>query len=420
MLPNTLFFIVGLIFLTGAIWFIQKNKVGYALVLIVTGGFLLRLFCASDPFLHPWDERYHALVAKNMIEAPFVPKLYETAPLALNYKHWGACEIWFHKQPLPLWCMALSLKVFGLHEWALRIPSLLLSTLAIYLTFRIGAFSFSASAGLWAALFQALNGLVIEAGAGRTATDHVDLFFLFFIEAAVFMAIVHQKNRKRRSLLLIGLFTGCAILCKWAPALIVLPVFISLNWNQKVVWKEVVLIAFVVVLVAMPWQIYAAVNFPLEYWWSRTHDLLHMTEALDGHNGAWYYHIHKARIIWNELIYVPLIWLLYQIAKLPRRPEATALAIWIIVPYIFFSLVATKMQGYLLFTAPAIFVCAAGFLDALKQFNTPFPFRHSFSLLSVTVWNGSNRFRISVHRNCLKKESSPCRMKSVVNPRVFW
>ncbi len=38
--------------------------------------------------LHDWDERYHALVAKNMIEQPFKPMLYKNPVLPYDYKDW--------------------------------------------------------------------------------------------------------------------------------------------------------------------------------------------------------------------------------------------------------------------------------------------------------------------------------------------
>lgn len=48
-----------------------------AILLIVLCGFLLRLFTGVDLYLHEWDERYHALVAKNLINHPLLPTLYD-------------------------------------------------------------------------------------------------------------------------------------------------------------------------------------------------------------------------------------------------------------------------------------------------------------------------------------------------------
>ena len=116
---------------------------------LVLAGFLLRIFAASDPFLHEWDERYHALVAKNMMENPFKPMLYKTPLLDYDYKSWSSNHIWLHKQPVPLWLMSLSLKTFGLSAFSLRIPSILCSTLGILLMFFVGKNLFGRSVGFF-------------------------------------------------------------------------------------------------------------------------------------------------------------------------------------------------------------------------------------------------------------------------------
>jgi 4-amino-4-deoxy-L-arabinose transferase-like glycosyltransferase len=79
-----------------------------------------------DHFLILWDEQYHALVAKNMLKNPFKPTLYPVELLDYDYRNWSANYIWLHKQPLFLWQIALSLKIFGTTELAVRLPSILL------------------------------------------------------------------------------------------------------------------------------------------------------------------------------------------------------------------------------------------------------------------------------------------------------
>ena len=45
-----------------------RGNIKIALIFLLISAFLLRLLMISlDPFLHEWDERFHALVAKNMI-----------------------------------------------------------------------------------------------------------------------------------------------------------------------------------------------------------------------------------------------------------------------------------------------------------------------------------------------------------------
>lgn len=190
----------------------KKDNYFVAILLLMVCGLVLRVYVSSDFFLHTWDERYHALVAKNFIQHPLKPTLYDNPLLPYDYKNWVANHIWVHKQPLPLWFMAGSMWLFGINEIALRLPSILLTTIGIFLTFFIGKYFFSRKAGFLAAFFYSINGLIIELTAGRVATDHIDIFFLFFIELAVFFSIVLVQKKKLIYTVLLGISMGLAIL----------------------------------------------------------------------------------------------------------------------------------------------------------------------------------------------------------------
>ncbi len=72
--------------------------------------------------------------------------------------------------------------LFGVNEIALRIPSIVLTTTGILLMFFIGSYFINKKAGYLAAFLYSINGLIIELTAGRVATDHIDIFFLFFVQ----------------------------------------------------------------------------------------------------------------------------------------------------------------------------------------------------------------------------------------------
>jgi 4-amino-4-deoxy-L-arabinose transferase len=56
-----------------------------------------------------------------------------------DYTAWCCNHIWLHKQPLFLWQMALSMKIFGINEVALRIPNMLMSSMLTLFIYRIGS-----------------------------------------------------------------------------------------------------------------------------------------------------------------------------------------------------------------------------------------------------------------------------------------
>jgi len=53
--------------------FKTRNNFKIAVLLLLLGGLILRIYTSADFYLHTWDERYHALVAKNMIQHPLTP-----------------------------------------------------------------------------------------------------------------------------------------------------------------------------------------------------------------------------------------------------------------------------------------------------------------------------------------------------------
>ncbi|MEQ1886117.1 MAG: glycosyltransferase family 39 protein [Bryobacteraceae bacterium] len=59
---------------------------------------------------------------------------------------------YLEKSPLIYWSMAASYAIFGVHDWAARIPVALSAVWLAWLTFRIGVWAFSLRAGLYAGL----------------------------------------------------------------------------------------------------------------------------------------------------------------------------------------------------------------------------------------------------------------------------
>ena len=362
-----------------------------SIFLIVACGLFLRIYAGTDFFLHEWDERYHALVAKNLIEQPFKPTLYKYPVIPYDYTDWSSNHIWLHKQPIPLWAMAFSLGIFGVNEIALRLPSILLSTLAIWLTYKVASYYVSRKMALLAAFLHAIHGLIIELTSGRAATDHIDLFFLFFIELGVFFSISFLKNPKWYLSLLIGISIGLGILTKWLPALVVVLIWGLLVINQRLPWQKffihLVIILGAAIMISLPWQVYIFNTFPLEAEREHVYNARHLFEALEQHGEPWYYHFNKIRIIFGELIYLPLLWFTYKKNQqlLKGRLNGLSLLAWIWVPIIFFSFAATKMQAYTIFSAPAFFILTALFFLYFSIYNERFFFPKYISNLILAL-----------------------------------
>ncbi|MEN8201732.1 MAG: glycosyltransferase family 39 protein [Bacteroidota bacterium] len=333
---------------------------------------VLYLYVSTDFFLHEWDERYHALVAKNLLKHPFIPTLYDHPILPYDYKNWVGNHIWVHKQPVPLWTMAASMYVFGINELALRLPSILMSSLGIWLTYKIGKYFYNSKTGVLAAFLFSVNGLIIELTGGRVATDHFDIFFLFFILLAIFFTIKYVQQKKTYYTIIVGVCVGVAILTKWFTALIILPIWILIitqerNFNLRNTIVQFSLLLITISAVFLPWQIYIFHEFPQEAAWEAEFNFRHFTEVIEGRSGPFYYFLNKIRINYGELIYLPVGWFIWKTWKEYKNKKRFALFIWFLVPLVVFSFAKTKMQGYLLFTAPVYFLMTAEFFFALQR-----------------------------------------------------
>jgi 4-amino-4-deoxy-L-arabinose transferase-like glycosyltransferase len=340
----------------------KNSRINYSLLLIILGGLLLRVFAGTDLYLHTWDEQFHALVAKNLLKHPLVPTLYDNPVLPYDYKNYTASHIYLEKGPVTLWIISASIRIFGTNEIAVRLPSIIISLLSVYLTYSISSLLFDKKTGLLAAFFHSINGLLITLAGGRVSSDHIETFFIFFIELGIYITFFYIiKKRNIWLSILIGMSTGLAFLCKWFPALIVIPIWIiGAFLSKKFTLKESVLNGLLVIagclIIVFPWIIYIRSKFHQESAWVIDKILFRYSNIVEGHSAPFYYYINKAGMIFGELIYIPLIISFYQILKKKADWKIITLTFWWIIPVLVFSFASTKRYTYLMPAAPAFFI----------------------------------------------------------------
>lgn len=346
-----------------------------ALLLIVN--LSLKLVLASDAHLHPADERYHALVAKNHLAHGPIPQLYADPALGQHYhafwlhegKDWSITTVWLHKQPVATWLMAASMAILGPTPFAGRLPSILLTTLAVLLTFLITRRIANARVALLAAYFHAIFGMLITLSAGFPATDHVDALFAAFIQLSIYLAIVaaqdapphriaHAPLRRMLFPALTGLALGLALLTKWLPALVVLPVWLAFAPSRRTIGQMLVA-SLVAAVVFVPWQVYTHLAFPEIATWERQYNSRHLWEVLEYQDRPVYQYFRDMLHTFS-LVTLPLVIAFFiRLAMNPRHRGRWAIAIWFLLPYAFFSSVATRMPNYVTMAAAAVCIMQA-------------------------------------------------------------
>ncbi|MBL7719662.1 MAG: glycosyltransferase family 39 protein [Flavipsychrobacter sp.] len=368
----------------------QQERYAVAIGLVMLAGLSLRVFVAADPQLHAWDERYHALVAGNMPGHWLKPTLYEHPVLPYDPTDWQANHVWVHKQPVTLWLIALSLKVFGMSAFAVRLPSILLSTLAIWLVFDVGRYLFSSRVAYIAALLFAINGYVIAIAAGRVHTDHPDALFQFFILLAVWLSVSYFRKERFYLLLLTGIALGLAVLTKWLTAFIVLPLWLvlsqrgSLKGRYVAALLRVLLVLVVATAVFLPWQWHILHSYPVEAKWEYAYNNLHLYEALEEHEGSAWFHFGWMGTIYGYLVYPALIIFAVQTARQRSNGHLLCL-VWWGIPYAFFTVVATKMPAYTLIASPAVVLMMACAVDWLLTRADTGSYRPALRLAALAI-----------------------------------
>src|SRR5215467_4855599 len=66
--------------------------------------------------------------------------------------------IYLEKPPLKYWLIAISFRIFGVHDWAARIPTALAAVLLCWVTTLFGTWAFGARAGAYAGVCLATCG----------------------------------------------------------------------------------------------------------------------------------------------------------------------------------------------------------------------------------------------------------------------
>jgi len=364
-----------------------------AFTLLMISAMLIRLLMISiDPYLQDWDERFHAIVAKNMMDQPFKPMMVVNPVFAYNYQDWWNSHVWVHKQPLFMWQMALSMKLFGVNTIAMRLPLAIIGTIGIWMIREISRrWTNNEEIAFIAAFLACFAWYGLEMVAGFQSLDHNDFNFYFYILAGTWAWSKYTVSDKPiKWAVITGVFVGCAVLVKWLTAFLVFGgwgLFVLLSPERRAVFNSYahIALAFAVsLLVFGPWQLYIMYRFPLESAWSYHYNVAHFYRDL-GHEGPWYHHYKIAWFLYhNVLVCLAVIGMFASlISKSINRKFSWAYFIMIMVIYGFFSFVLTRMPGFVYPVSGLVYgMIGIGFYHVLLL---PSIFKKTWSLIRPYV-----------------------------------
>jgi 4-amino-4-deoxy-L-arabinose transferase-like glycosyltransferase len=176
---------------------------------------------------------------------------------------------YLEKSPLIYWMIAVSYAIFGVHDWAARIPVALSAVSLCWLTFRIGMWAFSARAGLWAGLTLATSvGLWLFT---RIQIPDVTVTLTIALALWAFMrALDAEETRPGRWSAVMAAALGIGLLLKGLIAL-VFPVGAALLYLgfagelfKRESWRRLHVLrgALIAFAIAAPWHVIATLRNP--------------------------------------------------------------------------------------------------------------------------------------------------------------
>ena len=352
------------------------------------------------------------------MQHPLLPTLYDNPVVDMAYDRWDRAHVWLHKQPLFLWQIALSFKLFGVSEFTLRLPDIVLCTILVFISYRSGKLLVNQRVGYLAGVLIISSVFLVELVAGRQELEHNDISFLVYSSLGIWSFIEYYYSGKKYWIPLIGLFSGMAILCKWLVGLLIYFGWGVLRLIQKKYKlsenKDLFISLLVTCLIAIPWQILTFIWYPNEASVAMEYNALHFTTPIEGHGGTFWYHLNKFSVIYGAIapfLIVPAFFFMYQKSKDKQLFYAMLSMVFII--YLFFSFAVTKMPSFTLVIAMIAYIAFAALLDRMFTYlngylskeslrNTVFVlviivlvfFRFDMKSLEekYTLHNGTNRY----------------------------
>lgn len=274
------------------------------------------------------------------------------------------------------WLIAIAYKLFGVSEWAARLPSALAALGSIALVYRFA----QVYRGTWTALWSAL---ILVSSVEFFALARIvifDMTLTFFMTAALcaFYQAIHTEDKNRRRLGCVAMYVAlaAATLIKGLIG-IVIPGMVIFSYllltKQWAVLKRIDLVpgALLFFALVLPWYLEAERQNPgyLRYYLWEEHFGRFTTDEFD-RGEPWYYFIGVGFVG-----FLPWTLLLPLAAKVAWKSawmeksddQVVYLSLWAVIPFLFFSVSKSKLPHYILPIFPALAMLTAIALVRLYQ-----------------------------------------------------
>jgi 4-amino-4-deoxy-L-arabinose transferase-like glycosyltransferase len=226
----------------------MKDSTRLTQILIVLVATLLFVPFLGHVHLFDWDEINFAEAAREMI----VTKNYLT--VQINF------QPFWEKPPLFIWMQVISMKIFGINEFAARFPNALCGIATLLVLFNIGRKILNNYFGLLWVMVYACSILPFFYFKSGIIDPWFNLFIFLGVNFAFEFILSNDPSKKNRFVILSALFIGLGILTKGPVALLIFGLtvgtyFIIKMFKVKVKISHIIIFTSVLLLVGGFWFI---------------------------------------------------------------------------------------------------------------------------------------------------------------------
>lgn len=179
------------------------------LLLIIAFTFFTRMYRLHIPENYVFDEVYHAVTAKLMVDDDIRAYEWNNPPPEPN-----TAVDWLHP-PYAKLTQAASMAIFGKNSFGWRFSSVIFGCLVVWVTAKIAEELFhNKNLAMLSAFLVSLDGLLFAMS--RIAMNDVHVTFFILASMWLYMRFINTNRSKKRILIWSGIVAGFAVGSKWS------------------------------------------------------------------------------------------------------------------------------------------------------------------------------------------------------------
>ena len=268
----------------------------------------------------------------------------------------------YNKPPLTYWLIAASSSIFGLNEFGIRLPIVLLTIGSVWLTYLLGRKLYGDKGGVYSLMIMAVS--VQLMAVKQYASPEIPLTFFFTL--TLYWFIKGYQENKVKHLYLAYIALGLTVLTKGYPYIVViggiigLYILIDSKFNIRTTIKKASQIKLhfgipIVLIIGMSWVAYMYLTYGQEFWEIFQRETFDRAFTRNEKSMRPFFYIEV--ISWTILPYslAFFVVLFYYFSKPKRLISEVAFPFaWFIVMFLIFTAAKGKIPTYFIQAHPAM------------------------------------------------------------------